>query len=635
MVNCENVEVRYRLLGPVGAEGSGGPARLGGPKQRTVLAALLLSPNRVVPEDQLIDLLWGQAPPASARGQLQVRVSELRKLLGRTAIVRRSPGYLIQVDPGQVDLEVFEELVRAARGAAAAGRQRQAAEGFRTALGLWHGPSLGGVTDELAAREAPMLAERRLAVLEELFEAELVLGRAAQVVGELRRAAEENPFRERLLVQLMVALHQSGRTGDALEAYAHARRRFRDELGIEPGRVVQELHVKVLAGELEPATPPEPRLRVAPEEPARVRPAELPGDVRGFAGRRAVLALLDAELAARRRSGNPGADIWVVHGTAGVGKTALAVHWAHGVREHFPDGQLYVDLHGFDAAREPLSPVAALGRILRAMGVSAAGIPAELDEQAALYRSLLADRRLLLVLDNARDADQVRPLLPPSGTVLVTSRHRLGELVADSGARSLPLPVLAAEDSRAVLTGMLGADAVAAESTAVDELGRRCGQLPLALRIAAANITARPEPRIAEFVTDLARGGALAGLVLDGAEESALTGAFAVSYRALAPESRRLFRLLGLVPSPVFPVEIAAAVLGGPVSEAARLLHRLAATHLVDQGADGRFRMHDLLREYAVEVARAEETAADRDRACARLVRYYLPFGGHPTGRVA
>lgn len=569
--------MRYRLLGPVAAHLDGEPVRLGGPKQRAVLAALLLNANRVVSEERLIGLVWDGEPPTSARGQLQVRIWELRKLLGRSAIVRRSPGYLIEVAPGQLDVQVFCDAVTAARVDLAEGRVDAGVARLRDALALWEGPVLGGVTEALQDREGRSLDERRLAAVEDLFDAELRAGRHAAVIGELRRAGDEHPFRERLQAALMLALHRSGRTSEALAAYAETRRRFTAELGIEPGRALQELHVQVLQGE---GSAPAP---VA-------RPAQLPHDVRGFAGRHAELARLDD------------AGIWVITGAAGVGKTALAVRWARRARDRFPDGQLYVDLRGFDADHEPVPPAAALAQLLRALGRQR--LPSGVDELAALYRTALADRDVLVLLDNARDGDQVAPLLPPSGMVLVTSRHRLGDLVARTGARSLPLSVLPAADSRALLTGVLGVES----SDSLDELARLCGHLPLALRIAAANLG--PQVRVDDLVAEL-RADPLTGLTVDGADESLLTRAFGVSYAALTPGSQRLFRLLGLVPGADFTPREAAALLDVPPAEAARLLHGLAAAHLVERHGPGRFRFHDLVRDYARTLG-GEEGAWDR-----------------------
>ncbi|WP_033436064.1 ATP-binding protein, partial [Saccharothrix syringae] len=329
-------------------------------------------------------------------------------------------------------------------------------------------------------------------------------------------------------------------------------------------------------------------------------PAQLPHDVRGFTGRAAELSRLD----------EPG--IWVISGPAGVGKTALAVHWARGARDRFPDGQLHVDLRGFDADHEPVPPAVALAQLLRALGHQR--LPSDVDELTSLYRTALADRRVLVLLDNARDAGQVLPLLPPSGVVLVTSRHRLGDLVVRAGARPLPLAALPAGDSRALLADLLGA--APADEGPLDELAALCGHLPLALRIAAANLQVAPRPRVADLVAVL-RGGALAGLTVDGAEESALTRAFDVSYRALPEPQQRLFRLLGLVPGPDFTPAAAAALLDVPVAQAGRLLARLAAAHLVEQHAPGRYRFHDLVRDHARALG-ADEGGWDR------LVAFHL-----------
>ncbi|MET8850879.1 BTAD domain-containing putative transcriptional regulator [Amycolatopsis sp. NPDC004625] len=584
--------MRYRLLGPITVLGESGPVRPGGRKQTSVLAALLLNPNRVVTEDRLIDLTWGEDAPPSVRGRLQVHVSELRKLLGRDVIVRRASGYLIEVAPGDRDLDVFEAEVAKARATSGA----DAVAHLRAALALWEGTPLGGVSGELAAHEGPALAERRLVVLEELYEQELVAGRHGEVVGELRRLVDEHPFRERLRAALMLALHRCGRTPEALETYTRAHELLVDELGIEPGQALQDLRMRILRGEGEPAPP------AAAGPP---RPAELPLDVRGFAGRAAELAALD----------EPG-DVWVITGTAGVGKTALAVHWAHTARTRYPDGQLYVNLRGFDADDEPLTSAAALAQLLRTLGVDLRDVPPGVDDQSKLYRSLLADRQALVVLDNARDTAQVLPLLPSSGRVLVTSRHRLDELVARVGARSLGLAQLREDDSRALLTALLG-DRTAAEPEAAAELARLCGHHPLALRIAAANTGVAS---IGELVEEL-RGDPLAYLGFDG--ESAVAKAFSVSYQALPPGLRQAFRLLALVPGADFTAVDAAALLDVPAEEATRRLRGLAAANLLEAHAPRRFRFHDLARRYAEQCVRAEEDEPARDRAWERLFTGY------------
>ncbi|WP_238598653.1 AfsR/SARP family transcriptional regulator [Saccharothrix sp. ALI-22-I] len=571
--------------------------RPGGRKQTSVLAALLLNPNRVVSEDRLIDLTWGEHAPRSVRGRLQVIVSELRKLLGQDLITRRSSGYVIEVAPGERDLDVFEETVAGARATTGLA----AIELFRAALALWEGAPLDGVSDELAEQECPPLHESRLVVLEELYELELATGRHVQVVGELGRIVDEHPFRERLRAALMLALHRCGRAPEALETYAQAHRLLVDELGIEPGRLLQDVRLRILRGEEEAPPPPPPRVQ---------RPAELPLDVRGFAGRSTELDELDG----------PG-DIWVITGSPGVGKTALAVRWAHAARDRYPDGQLYVNLRGFDADDEPLTPSAALAQLLRTLGVDLRDVPPGQDDQSGLYRSLLADKKALVVLDNARDAEQVLPLLPSSGRVLVTSRHRLGEFVARTGARSLTLAQLPARDSHALLAAVVGGGRIAAEPEAAAELARLCGHHPLALRIAAANTGTATS--IAAVVAEL-RGDPLAELTLDGAEESAVTAAFSVSYQALTHEQRQAFRLLALVPGPDFTPHAAAALVDVPPAEATRRLRGLAAANLVEAHTPGRYRFHDLVRRYAEERVRTEEDETARTGAWERLFGSYL-----------
>lgn len=564
--------MRYRLLGPVSVVGA--PA-LAGPKQASVLAALLLSANRVVPEDRLIDLTWGEAAPKSARGRLQVLVSGLRKVVGADVITHRSGGYVAEVGAMERDLDVFEHEVR----------QATTPHDLRGALARWTGQPLGGVSDALAARERPALEERRLVVLEDLAELELAAGRHAEVLAELRGLVGEHPLRERLRACLMLALQRCGRSAEALDVYAQAHDVLVEELGIEPGRDLQEVRLRVLRGQGRASSP-----------------AELPMDVRGFAGRDSELQALDED----------DDGVWVITGTAGVGKTALAVRWAHGARERYPDGQLYVDLRGFDADDEPLTSSGALAQLLRALGADLRE-----DDQGRSLRTLLADRDVLLVLDNARDAAQVLPLLPSSGRVLVTSRHRLGELVARTGARVLDLAPLPPADSHAVLASVLGARRVAAEPEAVRELARLCGHHPLALRVAAANVTTT----IAQLVAELRRSP-LAGLTVDGGEESVLAAAFSLSYQALADVERRAFRLLSLVPGPDFTVAAVAELLDVPGAEASRLLRRLVAVNLVEPHAPGRFRFHDLVREYAEDRLRADEP--EGDRAWHRLLAWYL-----------
>ncbi|MBP2330473.1 DNA-binding SARP family transcriptional activator/DNA-binding MarR family transcriptional regulator [Kibdelosporangium banguiense] len=589
--------MRYRVLGPVTVIDQGRSVRPGGPKQAALLAVLLLNANRVVAEARLIELIWGDRPPPSVRGRIQVYVSELRKLLGRDVISRRPSGYVIEVGSGELDLDLFDAAVTKARGSGP-----DAAGQLRYALSLWDGPPLAGVTEALIDSAGPALAERRLAALDELYDLELAAGRHAEAVGELRDAVEQHPLSERLRGHLMLALHRSGRTSEALQVYDETRARLVEELGIDPGQPLQDLRTRILTGEDKP-------IASAVVQQTGIRPAELPLDVRGFAGRTAELATL-----------NSAPDgIWVISGTAGIGKTALAVHWAHKVRKRFPDGQLYLNLRGFERESTPVAPAAALAQLVRTLGVDPGEMPTELDELARLYRSLLADRKVLVLLDNARDAVQVMPLLPSSGLVLITSRNRLGEVVARAGARSLPLGALPPEDSSALLTAVLGAEAVAAEPEATEQLARLCGHHALALRIAAANVSTT----IAGVVAELGKGSSLDQLIVDGADEGAVTAAFALSYQALTPAQQRTFRMLGLIPGPDFTAEATAELTGVDVRQATKQLKVLAAANLVEPYTPDRYRFHDLVRQYASGLVMEDDTRT-RTEAWNRLFAYYL-----------
>ncbi|MFE5566875.1 BTAD domain-containing putative transcriptional regulator [Amycolatopsis japonica] len=603
--------MEFRVLGAVEAWAGGVPVDLGSPKQRLVLAVLLLEAGKPVPRDRIIDLLWPEEPPASARNTVQALVSRLRAVFrgaGGPEIVSEGTRYLLKVDARQVDLHRFTELTAQARDA----DDETAVELLDEALGLWRGDALSDVVSgEVAQRLRGGVHEARWTALEDRAEAQLRLGRGRQVLAELTELVAAHPLRQRFVGQLMLALHREGRTDDALEAFRALRDRLGSELGLDPSPELRRLETAILGADpaLEPATRPEP-----------VRPAQLPHDVRGFAGRATELERLDE---ATRHAGE-GTDIWVISGTAGVGKTALAIRWAHHVRDAFPDGQLYLDLRGFDPDHEPLTPAVALTQLLQALGTAPKAIPPDIDTRAALLRSLLADRRVLLVLDNVRDSGQVLPLLPPSGTVLVTSRQRLGDLIARTGARALPLSVLPAEDARHLLEAVLGSETVAAEEGAAAELARLCGHLPLALRIAAANLGASGEPEIAELARELASGDPLAELTVDGAEESAVTTAFGVSYRALPEEHRELFRRLALVPGQTFTAPAAQALTGVPHSKANQQLKALAAAHLVERYTPGRYRFHDLLRSFAAGRTLSEDTKAEREAAERRLFESYL-----------
>jgi DNA-binding SARP family transcriptional activator len=627
----------YAILGALEVYDQGQQLPLRGSQQRTVLAVLLLNANRVVSTDRLVECLWNEHPPAAARSLLQGCVAQLRLALrnGRgprgRPLVTRAPGYCLEVLPDELDLDRFEQLVAAATRLEAA-RSRadseQSAGLLDQALSLWRGPALDGVVLDACQADVARLDERRLMVQEQRVDLELQLRRYASAVGELESLTRANPLRERFWAQLMLAQYGADRQADALASYERLRRTLVEELGVEPNAGVRNLHRAILSG-ADPAqlyradgqTPhPDPEAGAGPTGP-RALPAQLPPAVAAFTGRDAHLKHLDALLS----NTDDATALGVVSGTAGVGKTALAVHWGHRVREWFVDGQLYVNLHGY-APVAPMRPIEALAGFLQALGVSAEQIPVEPDQAAALYRTLLADKRMLVVLDNARSAEQVRPLLPgsPGCVVVVTGRDRLGGLVARDGARPLTLDVFDHHEAVTLLARVLGEQRVRAEPEESAELVDRCGRLPLALRIAAANLALHPHRRIADQVAGLAAGDRLSALEIEGDEASAVRVAFDLSYDVLTGPARLLFRRLGLAPTHDVTAPAAAALARSTVEEAARLLDRLARAHLVDQDDSGRFALHDLLRLYAAERARHEDSAEERDAATRRLFTWYL-----------
>jgi tetratricopeptide (TPR) repeat protein len=513
------------------------------------------------------------------------------------------------------------------------------------ALSLWHGPALGDVMLEACQAPAARLEEGRLTALEQRIDLDLLLGQNEGLIAELRSHVQACPLRERLWAQLMLALYRAGRQAEALAVYRELRSTLVGELGVEPTGVLQRLHHAILSGAdalkvyrrdrpglpLRPdqQRPPDPQSAPAPAPaPARERtagPAQLPAGVAAFTGRGRQLKLLDDLLSASDEDYATAVPIAVISGTAGVGKTALAVHWAHRIRDRFSDGQLYVNLRGY-APTPPMRPIDALGGFLPSLGVAAEQVPAEPEHAAALFRTLMADRRMLVVLDNAHSVDQVRPLLPasPGCLVLVTSRDTLGGLIARDGARHLTLDVLSQDEAEALLARVLGPERTHAEPEATGRLARLCALLPLALRIAAANLTFDPDRGIADHVAALSTGDRLGSLEVGADEQSAVRAAFALSYVGLTPAARRLFRLLGLAPGPDITAAAAGALAGLEPDVAARLLDRLAGSHLLGRTTPDRFTFHDLLRLYANERADDEETAADRDAAVSRLYGWYL-----------
>ena len=595
-------------------------------KQRALLAALLLDAGRVVSLDQLAEALWGPEPPPSARVTVQNYVMRLRKALGdagRARISTQPGGYVIRVEDGELDTSRFEVLLRAARAAARDGSWDQAARDAHSALALWRGEPLADAGSEvLTLRELPRLEELRLQALETRLEADLNLGRHADVIADLRHLAGLHPLRERLHALLMLALYRDSQQAEALAAYSRARDVLIDELGTEPGTELRELHQRMLTAD--PALQAMEPTPSAPGRPGPVVPRQLPASVAHFTGRAAELSAL-ASLLDRDHATTPTVVISAIAGTAGVGKTALAVQWAHQVADRFPDGQLYVNLRGYDPS-QPVPAADALAGFLRALGVAGPSIPAGTDERAALYRSLLAGRRILVLLDNARDADQVRPLLlaDPAALVLVTSRNELAGLITADGALPLTLDVLAEAEAHELIAARIGPARLAAEPQAARELITRCARLPLALAITAARAAARPSFRLAALAAELADASGRLDALSTGDNATDVRTVFSWSYKQLSPAEAHLFRLLGLHPGPDITAPAVASLAGLAQPEAHRLLRDLTRGHLLSEPAPGRYALHDLLRAYASEQATATDSLADRHEATGRMLDHYL-----------
>ncbi|WP_234389020.1 AfsR/SARP family transcriptional regulator [Streptomyces sp. AS58] len=639
MVDGGSAELlRFEVLGPLRAWRGRTPLELGPVKRQAVLAALLLRRGALASHEWLLDAVWGSEPPPGGRKVLPTHVNSLRRTLDpegtqpAESLIRSGKGwYRFVVDEVRLDTADLEERGDTALRTVASGDLATASEELAFAMGLFRGEPLAGLPGPFAHDERQRWEERRRTLRLERLKCLVLLGRYGEALDDLGgvpASSVADRYDESLTALRVRALYGCGRQAEALGAYEDMRVRLRDELGADPGENLRRVHEAVLHQDdaflLRPPTPPSPA-------PATLRPsavpAELPHDTPGFAGRTGELARLHALLPREQERAEANTVvISAIGGAAGIGKTALAVRWAHQVRDLFPDGQLYINLHGFDHHRQPVEPGEALQLLLRSLGLAASEIPANHEAQGRMYRTRLAGRRMLVLLDNAASAEQVRPLLPgsPGCIVVVTSRNRLGDLVAHDGAHALPLDLLQPDEARALLSRALGADRVASDELAVGELIRLCGSLPLALRVAAARLAGDPALRTADLVAEMTEGSRLEALEPEGEADSPLRTAFSVSYRVLAPGARRLFRLLGLFPGAEFTAEIASGLLDAPLSQARRLLGALAAAHLVEPVTVGRYRFHDLLREYARERGLLEETDADRGAALERLLIWYL-----------
>ncbi|MEV0752721.1 BTAD domain-containing putative transcriptional regulator [Streptosporangium sp. NPDC050280] len=624
--------MEFQVLGPLQVTHAGQEVFVGAAyKPRLVLAVLLArGAGQTVSVDQLVTTVWNDSPPASARRNIQLYVHRLRSVLGNDRIIRQPGGYTIVTGDG-LDSTRFRRL--AAEGSRTLDADpARAGRILRDAIDLWRGPAFAEFGDcEPISEEAAQLEQLRLVTHERWAEAELALGRHGELIGELTRLALAHPYHEGLRAHLMVALNRSGRQAEALEVFQQTRALLHEQLGVEPGPALQRLHQDILRGDDRPPAPE----RAAPATTATVSdatrttppvPRELPTNIPGFIGREDAFEALDRML--------PGGatdpiTISAITGMGGVGKTALAVRWAHRVADRFPDGQLYLNLRGYSPGA-PVHPADALAGFLRALGVSPGQVPVEATEAAARYRSLMAGRRILILLDNASSAEQVRPLVPGNAgcAVLVTSRDRLTGLVVREGAQRITLDTLAPAETEALFGHLLGANRVRAEPEAVARLGEVCAHLPLALRIAAARLLDRPNFPIRDYVTELGTGSPVNALTIDGDEETAVRATFDLSYRLLPEHVRRIFRRLGPVASPDFTPAAAAALADVSEQEAAAALDRLTDVHLVDQHGPGRFTVHDLLRRYADDLSSAEDGEEERTKATGRLFEWYLSMAG-------
>lgn len=625
--------MELRLLGPPELVSPNGPVDLGGPRQRTVLALLALNAGRVTPVDYLLDAVWGDDPPPTARSQIQICISVLRKLIADSptmTIRTQPPGYVLTLAPDQLDIDQFNALVATGRAHAAAGRNAEAATDLRAALALWRGPALSGIVSAAVEGQSTQLQEQRLTVLEERLDLDLALGRHQELVAELRTLVAGQPLREHLHALLMIALYRCGRQADALEAGRRARAILADQIGVDPGPELQETERAVLtrdpvlipssAGSSPAQTPAHAAGQRATVRPARTVPRQLPPSIADFTGRSGQLAEVHSAIT---RAGDYAMPVVAISGQGGVGKSSLAVRAAHELASEFPDGQLYADLHSSDVdegvARQ-------LARFLRALGVPGTAVPDERDERVEMFRTELADRRILVVLEDATDEEQVLSLLPGSPTcaVIVTSRTRLSGL---PGAHRIAVDILDAEQSLDLIGELIGVERAAAEPESCAELVRLCAGLPLALRIAGARLTSRPHWRVADLVRRLADvTHRLDEFTHKGLE---LRSTIALAYHGLDEPARRLFRLAALIQAPDFPGWAAAALLDSTLHQAEDLLESLVeaevltATTIADEHPPW-FRFHDLIRVFGLEQAAAEESQAERRAALGRYLGGWL-----------
>jgi DNA-binding SARP family transcriptional activator/DNA-binding XRE family transcriptional regulator len=653
------------VLGALAVRRNGAEVAPGQSRVRTALGLLALHANTVLHREAITEAIWGEHPPQTAVVMVQNYISVIRRLAEQGQPSRADPpllissgaGYRLQLKDEQTDHLTFRRLVADARKARSA-RQFDAASGlYAQALDLWRGEPLADL-DALHDHPATLgLRDLRAAAVLEYADVSESVGRYEQVLPLLQEFARRDSLNERAHASLMTALAATGQQATALQVYDNLLHRLDDELGVRPGPEIAEAHLKVLRQEIPPpasgqasaeelAGEPGSELRDKRQQiPANASgtedlgqgsgagehvvlgvPRQLPGTVAHLAGRATELAALTRLLDEVGRMVPGTAVISVVGGMAGVGKTTLALHWAHRVAPLFPDGQLYVNLRGFDPSGSPVTPAEAIRRFLVALGVRADGIPPDPADLAGLYRSLLADKQMLIVLDNARDEQQVRPLLPASShcLVLITSRNQLPGLAATHNARLLPLDVLTEASAEQLLIDRLGAQRAAAEPTAVTDIIRLCARLPLALTIAAANAATRPGLHLASLAAELRDAQCRLDILDTGDPATSIRAVFSWSIEQLSPAATGMFRLLGLHPGPDITAAAAASLAGVPMRQARQVISELLRAHLLTEHVLGRFAFHDLLRVYAADQARQSEDAETQIEAVDRMLGHYL-----------
>ncbi|HEV7452929.1 MAG TPA: BTAD domain-containing putative transcriptional regulator, partial [Pseudonocardiaceae bacterium] len=615
--------VEFGLLGGVEVRVDGRLVDVGHARQRCVLVVLVVEANHTVSVDQLVDRVWGDGAPQRARETLYNYLSRLRHVLGpitEVDLVRQPGGYVLTVDPMVVDVHRFGHLVAQAR---AADDEDRALVLFEQALGLWRGEPFAGLdTAWVNALRGP-LERDRFAVELDCTDLHLRRGQHGWLLSEITTRATAHPLDERVADQLMLALYQSGRQAQALEHFQQLRVRLAEELGIDPGPGLQRRYEQILTTDPALTPPATPSASVSASPPPV--PRQLPTHTPHFVGRTAELRQLTTLLNTTTAGGGT-VVITAIDGTAGIGKTALALHWAHQAAERFPDGQLYVNLRGFDPTNTPVHPTEALRGFLDAFEISPERIPTSVDAQGGLYRSLLTDRRVLVVLDNARDAEQVRPLLPASPTclVVITSRNQLAGLIAQQGARPVTLDVLTPQEARALLSRHLGPARVSAEPHAITDLINHSARLPLALAIVAARAATHPGFALRVLAKELANEHTRLDALDTGDPTSSVRAVFSWSYQHLSPPAARMFRLLGLHPGPDIALPAATQLTDTPPHQARETLGELTRTHLLTQHTPGRYTFHDLLRAYATHLSTTHDSPDDQHAALTRLFDHYL-----------